>query len=116
MLLRKLSFLLLAITFTWTGALAECTQEEAFNKMMALGVAKGDVQKRMNSLPAGPEKNKTMKTWADLSTEISGVGKVLAAKDYPKACAEYDKIAAKYAIDLEEVSKRAPNMASLKKQ
>lgn len=102
--------------FLIAPAFAECTQKEAFDKMMALSVAKSDIQTRMNSLPNGSEKNNVMRRWANLGREIAEVGKLLGSKQYTRACQEYDQIASKYAVDLNELSKRAPRIEEHKNE
>ena len=94
---------------------ADCTQEQAFNKMMVLNQAKSEVQAKMNSLPAGPAKNSVMARWARLGQEIAMVGKDLASKNYNVACTKYDQIAQRHKINVEEVAKRSKTVAQLKK-
>jgi hypothetical protein len=86
-----------------------CTQEQAFNKMMALGRAK---QAMMSG--AGSSREKQIEA-ADFAKEIGDVGQVLADGRYAEACKYYDAIARKYSVDMEEASKGMITMEQLAK-
>lgn len=86
-----------------------CTRDEAFNKMMALGRAR---QALMNQ--AGRDRSR-IRTAVDLAKETADVGKVLAAEKYSEACGYYDKIAAKYGVDLNEAAKGMITMEQIRK-
>ena len=82
-----------------------CTRDEAFNKMMALGRARQAMMADRSN----------MRTAVDLAKETADVGKVLAAEKYTEACGYYDKIAAKYGVDLKEASKGMITMEQIRK-
>lgn len=84
-----------------------CTQEEALNKMMAIGRA----QTRLINQPDDASQMRVVK----LATEVASVGQVLADKKYDEACRRYDEIAAKFDIDLKAESTGMVTIQDIKK-
>lgn len=91
-----------------TPAMA-CTQNEAFNKMMALGRANQAMLRG-----AGQDRAKQI-TAADMATEVTSVSDYLAKEKYAEACKYYDAIARKYSIDMEEAAEGMITMEELAK-
>lgn len=85
-------------------AFSECTQEQALNKMMALGRAKQERQKKGGTGSV-----------VNLTVDIAKVGKVLADKNYSLACQKYDQIATKHKVDLNQKMKGMVTMEEMKK-
>ena len=71
---------------------ADCTESEAYDKMMALGRAQSRI------MSSGGQAG--MSVGSKLATDTAMVGQMLADKKFGEACRKYDEIAAKYKIDL----------------
>lgn len=67
----------------------KCTQEQAFKKMQAF-------QLYITENLHGPKQRDV----GFMAGEVAEVGSTLAEKKYDDACAEYERIAKKYAVDL----------------
>jgi hypothetical protein len=96
---------LIALVQAPSSVSAECTRDQAFNKMLALGRAKARFQATEGM----------SQRVAVLTVDIANVGKTLGDKKYGEACQRYDEIAAKYSIDLKEMQKGLIDTAAIKK-
>ena len=102
--------LLMALSVMSTLA---CTQEEALNKMMAIG----RVQQAMAIETSNDDKEKTLtKMLSNLNTDMQTINETYMLKDeYENACSAYDSVVEKYNIDMEKASKDMLTVEELKK-
>ena len=101
--------LLTALSLTSTLA---CSQEEAFNKMMAIG----RVQQAMSIETSNDDKERTLtKMLGSLNADMQTINETYMLKDeYNNACSAYDSVVEKYNIDMEKASKDMLTIAELK--
>ncbi len=96
-------FPLIITAFTLPNlVIAECTRDQAFNKMMKLNQLNMDIQ---SQVPADPRKHPRAMSEAHakmvmFTTEMAPAGPLLADGKYNEACAIYDKVAAKFGFNL----------------
>ena len=82
------------------SARADCTQEQAFNRMMALNQVGAKLQAALpdpREDPAGYEAN--YQRVIDFSTRLASAGPLLAAQKYNEACAVYQKLESDFKVD-----------------
>jgi len=101
--------LLIALSVMSTFA---CTQEEALDKMMAIG----RVQQAMAIESSNDDKEKTLtKMLSSLNTDMQTINETYMLKDeYDNACSAYDSLVEKYHIDMEKASKDMLTIEELK--
>lgn len=88
-----------------------CTQEEAFNKMMAIG----KIQQTMALEIKDNDKNRTTKL-SNLNSDMQKINETYMMKnEYDNACSAYDSIVKKYHIEIDKVSKDVITVKELKK-
>lgn len=111
--MRSTSFhikLVIVVTCLFVSAnalAAPCSEDDAMNKMMALNRA---ISRMMASGPMTPDS-----PGVKLTQESGPASELIAAKKFDEACAEYDKLAAKYKVDLKGESKGLLTMDDLRK-
>ena len=90
-----------------------CSEEEAFNKMMAIG----RVQQAMAIETSNDDKERTLtKMLGSLNDDMQKINETYMLKDdYDNACSAYDSVVQKYNIDMEKASKDMLTMEELKK-
>jgi hypothetical protein len=93
--MKYIFFLLLS--FSAYTALA-CNNEEATNKRLAL-------ERATEVHFAGKRDHEIPMNMKHLAVETAKVGQIIGSGDYKAACAEYDRIAKKYNINLKEFEK-----------
>lgn len=113
----KIKVVCLIILSSSTLLNAKCTQEESFNMMLALQqVGQQYMEKYESMSDENPKRSTLTKELTGFQTEVSEVGILLKDEKYSEACETYEKIASKYKINLKEVMKTSPTIASLEQQ
>jgi len=103
-----------ALLLTATLAQADCTQEEATNMMMALSPMGQELLNEVSALETSdPKKAPLAIKTQNYNTEMSQAGIMLGDAKYSEACTAYNTIASKYDLDLKELMKTSPTVASL---
>jgi hypothetical protein len=79
-------------------ALADCTKDQAFNKMMKVNQINVAIQAEMPKDPSADvdAANAAVERIQDFATMMAPAGPLLAAGKYNEACIIYDQITAKY--------------------
>ena len=96
-----LAIIFVAAALASTTALAACTREQAFNRMMALNQYGMKLQATLPDPLADPQAyNARYPRVNEFSTRLGAVGKTLADQKYDDACASYDALAKDYNVDL----------------
>jgi len=104
-----------AVLLSATLMSAQCTQEESLNMMMALQPVGQKWAHEVTEMSSDdPEKVPLVTKVSKFHNEMTKVGLLSRDGKYPEACKGYENIASKYGIDLKELMKTSPTVASLK--
>ena len=96
----KTALLALALSLSAATAHADCTRDDAFNKMMALNQYGMRLQAALPDPLKDPDGyNANYKKVMDFNTRLGNVGQTLADGKYGEACATYDALAKDYGVD-----------------
>jgi hypothetical protein len=108
-----------AIVFLLLGAFgpaafAQCSEDQAFNKMMAFNLAWGEYQRQYSAMPMHKQGEEFPKfsSGAERSAALSAK---LAEKKWNEVCAGYDALAKEYGFNVKAASKGMITMEELKK-